>query len=100
MAMSEYQALDHPLTREEMAQVRALSTRAAITPTQSVNIYQRGDPLELVKQYCNAFLYTANRGPHQLMLWLPTGLLARHSRKYSFMGLLDQAGLRPDGALL
>ncbi len=109
MTMSEYQyyksqALDHPLTREEMAEVHALSTRAAITPTRSVNVCHwsdfKGDPLELVKQYCDAFLYVANWCPHQLMLRLPTGLLAHYSRKYSFMGLLDQAGLRLDGALL
>jgi hypothetical protein len=40
--MSEYQyyefaAIDHPLTRAEMAQLRAVSTRAEITPAGFVN---------------------------------------------------------------
>ena len=46
--MSEYQyyefaAIDRPLTREQMTQLRALSSRATITPTRFCNIYNWGD---------------------------------------------------------
>lgn len=43
--MSEYQyyefaAIDRPLTRAEMAELRAVSTRAVITPSGFVNHYE------------------------------------------------------------
>ncbi len=45
--MSEYQyyeflALDHPLNRKQMADVRKWSTRAEITPTSFTNHYEWG----------------------------------------------------------
>jgi hypothetical protein len=83
--MSEYQyyefaAVDRPLDPDDLAQVRALSTRAHMTPTSFVNEYEwgdfRGDPQHLVEQYYDAFFYLANWGTHQLMLRFPTALLA------------------------
>jgi hypothetical protein len=46
--VSEYQyydfrALDRPLTRNEMATLRSISTRAAITATSFTNHYEWGD---------------------------------------------------------
>ena len=46
--MSEYQyyefrAIDRPLDRKEMDELRALSTRAEITPTSFTNTYHWGD---------------------------------------------------------
>jgi hypothetical protein len=46
--MSEYQyyeflAIDRPLTSEEMGDLRALSTRAHITPVSFTNEYHWGD---------------------------------------------------------
>lgn len=82
--MSEYQhyeflAVDTPLNTKAQAAVRALSTRARITPTSFVNTYQwgdfKGDPRALVERYYDAFLYTANWGTHQFMLRLPATLL-------------------------
>jgi hypothetical protein len=82
--MSEYQyyefaAVDRPLGPDELVEVRALSTRAHITPTSFVNEYEwgdfRGDPQYLVEQYYDAFLYLANWGTRQLMLRLPAALL-------------------------
>ena len=35
----EFQALDRPLDKDEMRQLRAVSTRASITPTRFVNEY-------------------------------------------------------------
>ena len=75
----EFQTIDRPLTKQEVAEVRALSTRATITPTRFVNVYHwgdfKGDPLALMKQYYDAFLYVANWGSHQLMLRLPRAVL-------------------------
>src|SRR5215213_4563482 len=62
--MSEYQyyeflAIDHPLTPDQMAELRAISKRARITPTQFVNLYSygdfKGDPLQLMGQCFDAF---------------------------------------------
>ncbi len=66
--MSEYQyyefrAIDRPLTAEELGELRRLSTRAKITPIRFVNVYHfgdfRGDPLALMEQYFDAFVYVA-----------------------------------------
>jgi hypothetical protein len=75
----EFQAVDRPLSQEEMTELRALSTRATITSTRFTNFYNwgnfRGDPAALVEQYFDAFVYVANWGSHQLMLRLPKRLL-------------------------
>jgi hypothetical protein len=64
--VSEYQyyeflAIDRPLDERELAQVRALSTRAHITPTSFTNEYQwgdfRGDTTKMVEQLYDAHLY-------------------------------------------
>jgi hypothetical protein len=82
--MSEYQyyefrAVDRPLTEREMSELRALSTRATITATSFQNEYNygnfRGDPLEMMRTYFDAFVYVANWGTRQLMLRLPATLL-------------------------
>ncbi len=82
--MSEYQyyefrAVDRPLDKGEMAELRALSTRATITPTSFVNEYHWGDfkgnPSTLMERYFDAFLYFANWGTHWFMLRLPRALL-------------------------
>jgi hypothetical protein len=84
MAVSEYQyyeflALDRPLTEEQRAELRSISTRAEITATRFVNEYQwgdlKGDPLQMVKEYFDAFLYLANWGTRRLMFRLPRGVL-------------------------
>jgi hypothetical protein len=78
--VSEYQwyefvALDRPLSRREMAELRAISTRAEITPTRFWNEYEWGDlkadPLRLLARYFDAHLYFANWGTHRLALRLP-----------------------------
>ena len=83
--MAEYQyyeflAIDRPLDARQLAELRALSTRARISPSRFVNTYQwgdfRGDPRALMTQYFDAFLYTANWGTRRLMLRLPSRLLA------------------------
>ncbi len=83
--MSEYQyyefvALDRPLSRTQMQQLRAISTRAVITSTSFVNHYEwgdlKGDPDAMMERYFDAFLYLANWGTHRVMLRLPTRQLS------------------------
>src|SRR5688500_5855403 len=78
--MSEYQyyefrAVDTPLTAKQMRELRAISTRAEITPTRFTNEYHwgsfKGDPLKMMFQYFDAFLYFANWGTRELMFRLP-----------------------------
>ena len=67
--MSEYQyyefvAIDTPLTPKQMAELRACSSRASITPTSFVNDYQwgdlKGDPADWMRRYFDAHVYVAN----------------------------------------
>src|SRR5438067_11283491 len=80
MLMSEYQyyefaAVDAPLTEKQMLELRAISTRAEITPTTFVNEYHwgdfKGDPRKLIVDYFDAFLYYANWGTLWCMFRLP-----------------------------
>jgi hypothetical protein len=82
--MSEYQyyefrAIDRPLTRDEMQELRALSTRAKITPTSFVNFYHygdfRGNPDALMAKYFDAALYYSNWGTRWVILRLPRRLM-------------------------
>ncbi len=67
--MSEYQyyefmAIDRPLSPKQMAELRALSTRAHITPVSFTNEYNwgdfKGDPDKLMQRYFDAHVYVAN----------------------------------------
>lgn len=67
--MSEYQyyeflAIDRPLSPKQMAELRALSTRAHITPVSFTNEYNWGDfkgnPDKLMQRYFDAHVYVAN----------------------------------------
>ena len=82
--MSEYQyydfkAIDHALTKTEMAALRAISTRAVISTTSFTNHYEWGDlkadPLKLLERYFDAFLYVANWGTREFNLRLPQELV-------------------------
>jgi hypothetical protein len=82
--MSEYQyyeflAVDRPLDDRQQAEVRSLSTRAAIIATSFVNEYHwgdfRGDPSRMMERYYDAHLYLTNWGTHRVMLRLPRELL-------------------------
>jgi hypothetical protein len=75
----EFRSIDRPLSQKEMDELRALSTRAEITPTSFTNTYHwgdfKGDPDELMDRYFDAFVYVANWGTHRLMLRIPRRLL-------------------------
>lgn len=67
--MSEYQyyefvAIDESLTPKQMAELRACSSRASITPTSFVNDYQwgnlKGDPADWMWRYFDVHVYVAN----------------------------------------
>jgi predicted kinase len=62
----EFQAIDRPLSEEDMRWLRGLSTRAQITTTSFTNVYHwgdfRGDPIKLMercfahaRQYCHRY---------------------------------------------
>jgi hypothetical protein len=100
--MSEYQyyeflALDRPLTEEQRAELRSLSTRAEITATRFVNEYHwgdlKGDPLKMMERYFDAFLYLANWGTRRLMFRLPRGVLdAQTAEEYCYTDAASVAG--------
>lgn len=75
----EFQAIDRPLTGQEMRKLRAYSTRARITPTNFINDYSwgnfRGDEDAWMEKYFDAFLYLANWGTRVLKLRLPSSML-------------------------
>jgi hypothetical protein len=82
--MSEYQyyefrSIDRPLNQNEMDELRAISTRADITPTSFTNTYHwgdfKGDPDVLMDRYFDAFVYVANWGTHRLMFRIPRRFL-------------------------
>jgi hypothetical protein len=71
----EFQAIDKSLNRDQMLDLRGLSSRAEITPRRFKNVYNFGDfkgkPRALMEQYFDGFVYEANWGARQLMLKLP-----------------------------
>jgi hypothetical protein len=78
--VSEYQyydfkAIDRALTKAEMAALRAISTRAVITSSSFTNHYEWGDlkadPLKLLAEYFDAFVYVTNWGTRDFHLRLP-----------------------------
>jgi hypothetical protein len=88
--MSEYQyyeflAIDRPLTADEMEELRALSTRATITPVSFTNEYNwgdfKGDPDKLMQRYFDAHVYVANWMTVIFMVRLPIEALTRETAK-------------------
>lgn len=82
--MSEYQyyefrAIDRPLTDEEQAAMRQLSSRVVLTPGSAAFTYNygdfRGDPEKVLLQYFDAMFYIANWGSCQLMFRFPKQVL-------------------------
>jgi hypothetical protein len=82
--MSEYQyyefaALDQPLSKQQQAELRALSSRAVITASGFRNEYHwgdlKGDPHDWMKRYFDAHVYSAGWASCSFMLRLPGGIL-------------------------
>jgi hypothetical protein len=70
----EFLALDRPLTTEEQAKVREVSTRAEVTATSFTNEYHwgsfKGDAYKMVTRYYDAHLHYADWGQRRLLLKL------------------------------
>ena len=88
--MSEYQyyeflSIDRPLKEDDMAELRALSTRATITPVSFINEYNWGDfkgnPDKLMQRYFDAHVYVANWMTAIFMVRLPIEALTRETAK-------------------
>jgi len=77
----EFQAIDRPLDRAAQQALRAISSRARITPTSFTNHYEWGDlkadPRDLVVRWFDLHLYLANWGSRRLIMRLPKRLLNR-----------------------
>lgn len=83
----EFLAIDRPLTGKQIAELRAISTRAEISPRRFWNEYDygdlRADPQKLVLRYFDAFLYWANWGTRRISLrLLASGVDAKSLRPY------------------
>jgi hypothetical protein len=107
--VSEYQyyeflAVDRPLTEREMQELRAVSSRAVITPTRFTNHYEwgnfKGDPRAWMERYFDAFLYFANWGTHELMLRLPRRLLDPATAKRYCRGEAASARVKDEHVIL
>jgi len=87
----EFQALDRPLTAEDRAELRTLSSRARITSHSFTNSYDwgdfRGQPDKLVARWFDLHLYLANWGTRRLMIRLPKRLLPVDDLKSAIQGI-------------
>ena len=86
----EFRAIDRSLTQKEMRELRAISTRAEITPTSFVNTYEwgdlKGDPNRFMEKYFDAFVYLANWGTREYMVRLPEKVLDRRTVAAYYLG--------------
>ena len=82
--MSEYQRYefmtsDRPLTREQLAAVNALSSHIEASSTHALIEYSWGDfkhnPISVLHEFFDGFLYCSNWGSPQLALRFPHGIL-------------------------
>lgn len=82
--MSEYQryefmTVDRPLTKTELDAVNTLSSHIHASSTHAVIEYNGGDfkydPIEVLRDYFDGFLYWANWGSPQLAFRFPHGIL-------------------------
>ncbi|MCI0491022.1 MAG: hypothetical protein L0229_30905 [Blastocatellia bacterium] len=82
--MSEYQyyefhAIDQPLSEEDQAYMRQLSSRVQLSRYQAIFTYSygdfRGDKKKVLEKYFDALLYLANWGTKQLMFRLPRSIV-------------------------
>jgi hypothetical protein len=75
----EFQALDRPLTKDELSYVRSLSNRVELTSSKLVFVCSFGDfkvdPQQLVEKCFDAMLYQASFGIQQVIFRFPRSLL-------------------------
>lgn len=95
----EFQAIDRPLTREEMTELRSFSSRARISATRFANEYHWGDfkgnREEWMKRYFDAHLYTSNFGSRVLSFRFPLDWIDLETmRPYEVEGALEMITTR------
>ena len=82
--MSEYQryefmTIDRPLTPQQLDAVDSLSSHIEVTSTHAIVEYNWGDfkhdPIKVLQEYFDGFLYWANWGSHRLAFRFPHGIL-------------------------
>jgi hypothetical protein len=75
----EFQAVDRPLTNEQIRELRRYSSRAEIAATAFIVEYNwgdfKGDPQTWMEKYFDAFVHLANWGSRWFMLRVPSDLL-------------------------
>ncbi len=100
----EFQAIDRPLTEQEMRELRAYSTRATITPTLFTNHYEwgsfKGNPSTWMEKYFDAFFYFANWHTYELMFRLPRRVLDPDLVKEYCRGGIGRARTKGDFVIL
>ena len=97
--MSEYQryefmTVDKPLTPQQVAAVDKLSSHINVSSTHAIVEYNWGDfkhnPIKVLHDYFDGFLYWANWGSPQLAFRFPHGVLpADLIEKYAFDDFVD-----------
>jgi hypothetical protein len=75
----EFQAIDRPLTTKEQGEIRQLSSRVKLTPTQAIFLYNYGNfrerPENVLTQYFDMMFYIANWGTWQLVFRFPKAIV-------------------------
>jgi len=75
----EFMTVDRPLTKTELDAVNRLSSHIEATSTQAIIEYHWGDfkhnPIKVLRNYFDGFLYWANWGSPQLAFRFPHGVL-------------------------
>ncbi len=93
--MSEYQyyefvAVDRQLTRDEMDQLRSISSRAKISSTHFCNTYNYGDlkaqPEQMLRDYFDAFVYDSNFSYRRFIVKMPKACFDRRLLERYFPG--------------
>ncbi|MBI2392264.1 MAG: hypothetical protein HYV09_21935 [Deltaproteobacteria bacterium] len=96
----EFLAVDRPLSAKQMAELRAISSRAEISPTRFWNEYHwgdlRADAMKLMARYFDAHLYFANWGTRRLMLRVPKARLDAKALR-AYIGDGNAFGLKSSG---
>ena len=104
LSMSEYQYYEFvttggQLTREQMDQLRNISTRADISSTRFCNTYNYSDlkaqPERMLAEYFDLFVYVSNFAYQRFMVKLPKSAVDARALKHYFPG--DCCSFKADG---
>ncbi len=90
----EFQSVDRRLTQSEQEAISQLSSRAQISSTRAIFVYNYGDlpgnEKQLLIKYFDAMFYIANWGTLQLMFRFPKGLIdVEQMRKYCVEDIVE-----------